>query len=209
MMLLCSNDSSRAFVALARQNPARLGWIQGPTHWKNPRPGISYALDNDAFTCWKKGIRFNADAWRRMLDKASAFHRPMWVLCPDVVADRGATLDAWNTYSSEASKLGAPVAFAVQDGMSVGDVPYAADVVFVGGTTEWKWSTAKMWCDNFSHVHIGRTNGIRRLWMAQRLGAKSADGSGYFCDTINGSSGRKLLAWLHHVTDPQHELNLA
>jgi hypothetical protein len=142
-----------------------------------------------------------------MLGKVPAANPPLWALVPDVVADKTGTLEAWEKYSPEILSRGWPMGFAVQDGMVASDVPENASVVFVGGTTQWKWSTVAYWCQRFPRVHIGRVNGIRRLWIAQRLGAESCDGTGYFRDTINGASGRKLIAWLHHKTDPQKEFS--
>lgn len=167
---------------------------------------MPYALDNDAWGCFLKSLPFNETAWLRMLDKVPASQPPLWALVPDVVADKDKTLDAWAKHLPSVAGRGWPLAFAVQNGMSPIDVPIEADVVFIGGTTEWKWSTVKLWVDNFPRVHIGRVNGARRLWIAQRIGAESCDGSGYFRATTNGLEARKLKAWLHHETDPQREL---
>lgn len=209
MMLMASNDSGNAFHSLAKQFPGRLGWLLGPSSWKTPRPHLPWALDNDAFTCWKKREPFDFDAWRRMIEKATKqASAPLWALVPDVVADRERTIEFWHAHSKTVLEAGFLPAFAVQNGMSPPDVPPGA-VVFVGGTTEWKWSTALMWAMNFDRVHIGRVNGLRRLWIAQRLGVESCDGTGYFRATSNGREARKLKAWLHHNTDPQHELALA
>lgn len=205
MRLLPANHSSKKFHEIARQYPNRLGWLLGPGSWKTPREGLFYALDNDAFIAWKNGTRFNEAAWLKMLDKIPN-QRPDWALVPDVVANRVATLESWERYFPEVKARGLNPAFALQDGMTQKDVPLDAKVVFVGGTTEWKWRTLPYWCHHFPRVHVGRTNGIRRLWIAQRLGAESCDGTGYFRATFNGLEGRKLQAWLHHGNDPQLEL---
>lgn len=210
MLLMCSSHSSSAFHDLAKQHPGQLGWLLGPMVWKNPRPHLPYALDNDAYTHWKNGTQFDVEAWHRMLDKAQRQqYQPLWALVPDSVGNRDETLRMWDEHSQTVISAGFNPAFAVQDGMTSRDVPRDSVVVFVGGGTSWKWRTAAAWCSEFPRVHIGRVNGIRRLWIAQRIGAESCDGTGYFRSTPKGPEARKLKAWLHHKTDPQHELMLA
>lgn len=74
------------------------------------------------------------------------------------------------------------MAFAAQDGMTPADVPSDADVVFVGGSTSWKWANLRMWTDNFPRVHVGRVNSRRLLEQAEQAGAESCDGTGWFRD---------------------------
>jgi len=109
-------------------------------------------------------------------------YKPLWALVPDVVADREKTIERWDKYEQQcrAELPGIPLAFAVQDGMQVDDVPQSADVVFIGGSTEWKWATASMWCAAFPRVHIGRVNGYLPLMAAAHCGAESCDGTGWF-----------------------------
>src|SRR5690606_19465502 len=86
---------------------------------------------------------------------------PRWLLVPDVVADRDATIARWREWEPKLRPFGFPLAFAVQDGMTAEDVPADADVIFVGGTTDWKWRTVWRWCHDFPRVHVGRVNGYR------------------------------------------------
>jgi hypothetical protein len=209
MMVLCSNHSSRAFVALAHKTK-RLGWMIGPTHYKTPRADIPFALDNDAYIAWKNGKRFDADAWLRMIEKVNAQGlRPMWALVPDVVADRERTLEAWSRHWRTVAEAGFQPAFAVQDGMASCDVPselaegFSVPVVFIGGTTQWKWRTASDWCSKFPRVHLGRCGTSRwKLERIEELGCESCDGSGFFRATINGREARQLKAYL---SDDKHQ----
>lgn len=138
-------------------------------------------MDNDAFRTWKGGRPFDDVVFFKALERAwSEITTPMWVLVPDVVADRDGTLRNFDRYSGKIRAMGFRIAFAVQDGMTLGDVP-DVDAVFVGGTTEWKWRTAAMWCQQYP-THIGRVNSLRLLCEAERIGAKSTDGSGWFRD---------------------------
>jgi hypothetical protein len=64
----------------------------------------------------------------------------------------------------------------------VSDVPYNADIVFIGGSTSWKWRTLRTWTGAFPRVHVGRVNSRRLLEMAENCGAESCDGTGWFRD---------------------------
>jgi hypothetical protein len=119
---------------------------------------------------------------------------------PDVVADRIATIDLWHQWTAPIRAIlpWVPLAFAVQDGMTKADVPENADIVFVGGTTEWKWRNLREWTDNFPRVHVARVNSERLLWMSDKAGAESCDGTGW----MRGGEDRieELQRYLHQST---------
>jgi hypothetical protein len=194
-----ANHSSSLLHYLAGQHPGRLGWLIGPSAVSKTklRPWMPYALDNDAYSAWFRKREWNADAWRSMLSWAKQSGlRPRWTLVPDVVADKDATIENWHRYAPEAKSWGWPLAFAVQDGMEPTDVPTGADVIFVGGTAEWKWDNLLKWTRNFKRVHVGRVNELQRLWECQAEGVESVDGTGWFRATLNGRQGRDLVTWL-------------
>lgn len=197
-MVMAANHSSYAFVELARANPTKLGQLWGPIGFKKPKKGISFALDNDAYTCWTKGLSFDYPAWVNMLNKMRALNEtPLWVAVPDVVADRQATLAAWKRFAPVARCYGWPLAFVLQDGMTHRDVPKEASVVFVGGTTSWKWRTIPMWVEYFPRVHVGRCGTSKwKLDRLEEMGVESCDGSGFFRATWEGREARQLRAWL-------------
>jgi len=120
---------------------------------------------------------------------------PLWVLVPDVVADKEATLKKWSIYSPIAKSFGWPLAFAVQDGMTPDDVPDEC-LIFVGGTTEWKWDTVPMWAATGRRVHVGRVNSIEKVILCENLGIESVDGTGWMRGTIEGRQGKDLENWL-------------
>lgn len=77
MMLMLGNDGSGFTHYAAGRYPGRIGWLMGPKHWKEPRPWLPYACDNDAFTLrdhWDEG------SWVEVLNRAR-LHRckPQWV----------------------------------------------------------------------------------------------------------------------------------
>jgi hypothetical protein len=128
------------------------------------------------------GIAINLDEgdelkWIRMTSLT-----PLWAAVPDVVANRKGTLDNWKRYAAEILTLGWPAAFCVQDGMTPGDVPADADVVFVGGSDRWKFPNLKMWTSNFPRVHCARVNAPQMIESCEQLGCESVDGTGWFRD---------------------------
>ncbi len=180
MTVMLANNTGIRVGYLAGRYPGKIGHLISPGAERGPFefPGWRYALDNGAFG--PKG--FQVEPWLKMLDWARLSGiAPSWVLVPDVVGDREGTLARWREYSTTATRYGWPLAFAVQDGMTEKDVPSSAEVVFVGGTTFWKWRTVASWCKAFHRVHVGRVNTYRRLWTCHDAGAESTDGSGMTC----------------------------
>lgn len=208
MRVMCHHHS-RFWLELCRKFPERTGWLVGPTWWSNPPEGVAFALDNDAFQTFTKGTPYDFDAWMRFLDKVSSTGRnPIWALVPDVVGDARRTREQWFIYSHYIKDRRWKTALAVQDGMNFEDVKACnPDLIFVGGTTQWKWSTAHEWCfQSRRPVHIGRVRS-RRLLYCQQIGAESCDGSGWFRESVRGRPARQLEAWLENP-EPHPELNL-
>lgn len=159
-----------------------LGHLYSPDGWRTPVPWLPYALDNGAFGAYRSGRPWDASAFVTHLERAyAAAIRPLWVVVPDVVANREATIARWSFWSEHIrATYDFPLAFAVQDGMTPGDVPTGADVVFVGGSTDWKRATIATWCRHFPRVHVARINTGRWLWYCWAHGVESVDGTGWF-----------------------------
>lgn len=184
MMVMPANSSKGLVHHWATRYPGLIGHLYSPTAQRGPYRWIPYALDNARFPAWQKGTEWSEPDYLVLLEwayrAALAGQAPLWVLVPDVVADREGTLHEWDKWSSIVESYGFKLAFAVQDGMSKKDVPQNAAVIFIGGTTAWKWNTAPQWCASFDRVHIGRVNGYDDLLRAQSAGAESVDGTGWF-----------------------------
>lgn len=199
MMIMPANNSGAGIIELARKHRGKIGWLNGPSSFKRPVNYIPYALDNDAFSAWRDYKPWDESAWFRMLDKAqNCGHMPMWVLCPDKVGDCEETLRLWDKYWPEIKARGWRGAFAVQDGMEKQPrcVPVWASVVFVGGSTFWKWRWLRLWTEQYPRVHVGRVNEFWRLHICEDAGVESVDGTGWMRGTLNGRQGRQLQAWL-------------
>lgn len=206
MMVMVANNSSKLTCSLAKAFTGRIGWLQGPSHWKEPRTDIPYALDNDAFTAWRTGKGWDRWAWFGMLERAAKSGiQPLWALVPDVVANREATIANWHRYARYVQEMGWQTAFAVQDGMKPCDVPSDADLVFVGGTTAWKWTFLPMWSEHFPRVHVGRVRKTKLL-ICEQLGVESVDGTGWFRDSQHGNPAQYLRAWIEGHIKPHPEL---
>lgn len=196
-------NGNKKFAWLAREKPDRLGFIISPSYYLNPKWGIPFVLDNDAFGCWRRGEPFNETAWRKMIDKVLKTGMcPSWCVIPDVVCSKEGTLKAWEKYKNSIPDW--PKAFVLQDGMCLEDVP-EAQVYFVGGSDSFKWHTAKYWCENLPRVHIGRVRS-RKLAYCDKIGAESCDGSGWLRESVHGRPFRQLEAWLDNQHTRQYDL---
>jgi len=157
--------------------PGRVGNLHTPDSVRKPKP-VPLALDNGVYGAWANDRAWNSEKYYRALD----FYDPSecrWTVVPDWVGDKELTLRKWAAHWLGIKNKGYTLAFAVQDGMIPGDVPENAEVIFVGGSTEWKWKTMPIWCREFERVHAARVNTYRLLWMAHDCGAESCDGTGF------------------------------
>ena len=200
MRVMPGNHSSPLIHYWAGKYPEKLGWLFGPSAVDKTkiRDWLPFALDNDAFTAWVKNKPWDQSAWESMIAKIKMSGKtPLWAIVPDVVSDKHATIENWDKYKGTISKHKWPLAFAVQDGMDERDVPADADVVFVGGTTEWKWKTVDQWAKSFRRVHVGRVNSLEKIMFCESLGIESVDGTGWMRGTIEHSQqGKDLKQWI-------------
>jgi hypothetical protein len=138
---------------------------------RDGQPGAGYPGDH-AYLEWLS--RLSARAGRRCL----------FAVAPDVLCDAPATIarSAQFVYRIRAW-FGLPVAFVAQDGLESLDVPWTwFDVLFIGGSTQWKLgpaarSLAAEAVSRSKRVHMGRVNSLRRLRYAAAIGCHSADGT--------------------------------
>lgn len=172
----------------------------------------SWAGDNGAFTKAKGG--FSALKFREMLNRPAllaARATCQFIVAPDklvvldngvVVGDARGTLAQFPEWAREIKALGYPVALVAQNGLEtmLDEVPWElVDVLFIGGSTDWKISAEAAQCvararAEGKRTHMGRVNSGRRMAIAQRMGIDTADGT--FLAFGPSKNMPRLLSWL-------------
>jgi hypothetical protein len=157
-----------------------LDFIATPTQGNVLIDGVPWCADNGCFSDKYVGD----EAWFDWLAKRA--HRAgdcMFATAPDVVGDAAATLERSRPWLARIRALGYPAALVAQDGLERLEVPWDEfDVLFIGGSTEWKLGAAArglvaeakargMW------VHMGRVNTGKRFRYAEAIGCDSCDGT--------------------------------
>lgn len=168
--MMPSNNTKGLVHYLAGAFPGKIGLLISPAGWRQAPFYMPYALDNGAFT------GFDESGFVKMLSRPKD-HPPMWVAVPDAVGDAEATSRQFHEWKD---RIAFPLAFCVQDGHEPQDIPSGVQCVFVGGTTEWKLANAHKFKGATKWLHIGRVNTLKRLDWAERIGADSVDGTGWF-----------------------------
>ncbi len=206
MIVMPANNSCGLVHYLAGKHPGTLGWMFGPGGFKEPRHWLPYVVDNGKFSVWSQGKEWQEKEFIALLDRCriSKF-KPKWVTAPDVVTDRIGTLESWIEWEPRLRGYGWPLAFVVQDGMMPGDVPESADLVFVGGSTQWKWRNVRVFCDAFPRVHVGRVNWIDKLEYCEGVGVESCDGTGFFRGGPDSVQAQQLQRFIEGKRTEQTE----
>lgn len=155
------------------------GSIVTPAKWGNSiQDGFSWCMDNGVFT----GAFSEVDFWAKLVEMRPYQNTCLFVVSPDVVANAIATMSAYRYWGGRIKERGWPVAFAAQDGQELFDFPPEYDALFIGGSTEWKMSTAADECilrakAQGKWVHVGRVNSQKRIRHFQLMGVDSVDGT--------------------------------
>lgn len=172
----------------------------------------SWAGDNGAFTKTAKG--FKPENFIEMLDRPAllaARATCQFIVAPDklvvlpdgtVVGDALGTLAQFSEWAAIIRSRGFPVALVAQDGLEqmLDLVEWdLLDVLFIGGSTEWKLGEGAQVCINEARrrgkrIHMGRVNSGRRMARAQQMGCDSADGT--FLAFGPEKNLPRLVSWL-------------
>jgi hypothetical protein len=208
MMVMPSNQAGGMVHYLAGRFPGQIGWLLAPDNFKEPRRWLPYAIDNGKFAAWGNEQNFGGktetssewteDKFFDLLDRCKlSRYKPMWVAVPDEVGNKEETLWLWDHFENKIRRYGWPLAFVAQDGMKPRDVPKTADIVFIGGSTTWKWRSVAEFVASFPRVHVGRVNWVDKLEYCEAIGVESCDGTGFFKggeDSIQGEQLQEFLA---------------
>lgn len=175
-----------------------LGCITTPAQGNTVFPGEwDVIADNGCFSgAWTHDRWFS---W--LIDQPRSMR---FVVAPDVFDPTGApchdaTLDRWATYGPLIARHGFTPAFVCQVGASHSGLPVDANVVFLGGTTEWKLGPVAATIAQRCHregrwVHMGRVNSERRFTTARAIGCDSVDGT--YLTFGPDQNLPRLLRWL-------------
>jgi hypothetical protein len=181
-----------------------LNMIDTPKQGNRRPAGVRWCADNGVFG---KGYPGDAKWWAWLEASAVDAATCVFAVAPDVVADAAATLVRSAPWLARIRGLGYPVALAAQDGLEHLTVPWDEfDVLFIGGSTEWKLGAAARALvaeakARGKHVHMGRVNSERRLRYALHIGCDSADGTYIaFGPDVNLPN---VLAWLRGTAQPR------
>lgn len=178
-----------------------VGLLDTPATSYAKAPGWLWAADNG---CFNERTYVGDDAWFGWLERnADRADDCLFATAPDVVGDAQATLDRSLPWLPRIRALGYPAALVAQDGLEALDVPWDAfDVLFIGGSTEWKLdpeaaSLALRARRHGKRVHMGRVNSRKRLRYAAAIGCDTADGTFLaFGPDVNVP---KLAAWVRDL----------
>jgi len=163
--------------------------------------GAWFCADNGVFG---KGYPGEAAWWEWLT--ALPTERCRFAVAPDVVGDAAATMQTALSWLPKIRSLGIPAAFVAQDGAETVGVPWGEfDVLFIGGSTEWKLGphARELVSETKARgkdVHMGRVNSAARMRYAAGIGCDSADGT--FIVFGPDQNLPKVLGWLRQVNAP-------
>jgi hypothetical protein len=156
-----------------------------------PWGGRGWAYDNGVFELWRHGARFEGAPethWLNTiydlafaLDELPDLAPPDWCVLPDVVGDGAASLRKSLDALDRLHDVGLRWALVTQDGMTPDTLPWDApfDLLFVGGTLEWKLDTGRRWAEaaheHGRRCHVGRVGTPGRVRWARFGGVDSID----------------------------------
>lgn len=178
-MIYFTNPTGSPAVHEAIRN-GTLGFIATPAQGNARIANVTWCADNG---CYGKGYPGDS-AWLRWLEKhAVDANTCSFATAPDVVGDAKATLARSMPMLPIIREFGYDAALVAQDGLEAHNVPWEAfDVLFIGGSTEWKLGEHALKLVREAHwygkgVHMGRVNSHRRYKYAKHIGCDSVDGT--------------------------------
>lgn len=159
------------------------GWrilISATGVWRNE--GFPYAIDNGAWTAYNQQTKW--DGVRFMVLVKRMGRDADWVVIPDIVAAGLRSLEFSQTWLPYVLRYTHRGLLAVQDGMEPHHVEHLLGDrvgIFVGGSTEWKLQSMATWGElakkTGCHLHVGRVNTAKRIFLCQSTGVDSFDGT--------------------------------
>lgn len=225
MIRYLTGCTSEAVAALAFER--NVGLLVQPGNRYDLQVGRypAWAGDNGAFTKAPGG--FSAQRFREMLARPNLrahADRCLFVAAPDrlvvmpdgtVFGDAAGTLEQFEPWAREIRAAGFPVALVAQNGLEdmLERVPWdLVDVLFVGGSTEWKVGEGARTCVAYARklgkkTHMGRVNSYKRLALADGWGVDTADGT--FLKFGMKANIPRMLGWFDKISAARAEREVA
>lgn len=141
--------------------------------------GMQWVMDNNCFN------NYDPAAILKLMAKNRGITGCVFMTAPDVVQDHESTLILFRAWLGTIQSYGFPVAFVLQNGATVFNVPWdSCAAVFIGGDDSFKYSLhlaqiVKEAKRRGKWVHMGRVNTIERINLCNRLKCDSFDGTCY------------------------------
>jgi hypothetical protein len=211
-VVLTGDTRSSRLVRLFQKHRIGRMFIEKPIR---PYVGEKWGFDNGAYGDFLRGKEFDADRYKRNLEKAikiaETYHSPYLAVLPDIVGGGMRSLElSLEWLDRELRYIPFNWYLAVQDGMSLEEVKRVLihypqiKGLFLGGTDEFK-KTAPLW-SSLAHslgrkFHYARAGSIRKVREAVKANADSLDSS------LPLWSGEKLKRFLKAL-NPTMELPL-
>jgi hypothetical protein len=158
-----------------------LGYRKGSlSHGRRHLERCLWAADNGCFSNPDLNV-LEYLAWLRNLQEFR--ETCLFAVAPDVVGDAKETWYRSEEVLPDIRKMGYPAAFVAQDGLEDLTIHWEAfDVLFIGGSTQWKLSSEAFWICREAlkmgkWLHMGRVNSFQRLLHARFAGCHSTDGT--------------------------------
>jgi hypothetical protein len=164
-------------VALGRPD---LGFMLTPRMGNRPDlTRVSWCADTG---CFSAPELYSDQEYFDFLD-ARPRNTCVFATAPDVVANAEATWERSKNVLPQIRELGFNAALVAQDGIEHMNIRWESfQAMFIGGSTAWKlgpiaWEVGMEAKRRGKHLHWGRVNSLRRLFMARKARADSADGT--------------------------------
>lgn len=195
-----------------------LGYIDTPRQGNIRPEEVFWCADNGCFS-----NQWVEKRWWNFLQRHANFADSCaFAVAPDVFGNHKETLAKSEMWFSKIRRLGYKVAFVLQDGLILNEIPWdEIDAIFVGGSDEFKIGKCRLtldgrpkgsilWLDAAREakarnkwIHIGRVNSRMRYRFSYRVvNANSVDGTYLkYGNTIEAELLPSLLSWIAEAKD--------
>ena len=144
------------------------------------------ALDNGAFTCYRKGYPFMEDVFLKTIQDAYKKNIALdFIVTPDIIEGGEESLSFSRIWSQNQLATAPRLALVLQDGMKFSGLGSLKRFthLFVGGSVDWKWKTADEWVKvargEGKQIHIGQCGRFEYLMRAHELQVDSVDSTSF------------------------------